>query len=133
MLLFHISDCTRLHMFGMLMIHWVLLQFTDNAKKERMEFWNSYWFLHRDKSNTPSGFTLKLRKHMRTRRLEDVRRLGYDRVWVITSLPIGFFFHTWIFSIIFCTFWVFSLIFVCPSSLIDLYCTFSCMMLACRK
>lgn len=28
------SDCTLLHMFGMLMIHWVLLQFTDNAKKE---------------------------------------------------------------------------------------------------
>lgn len=34
----------------------------------------------RDKSNTPSGFTLKLRKHIRTRRLEDVRQLGYDRV-----------------------------------------------------
>ncbi|KAL6503320.1 hypothetical protein OROGR_025243 [Orobanche gracilis] len=33
----------------------------------------------RDKSNTPSGFTLKLRKHIRTRRLEDVRQLGYDR------------------------------------------------------
>lgn len=37
-------------------------------------------FLFRDKSNTPSGFTLKLRKHIRTRRLEDVRQLGYDRV-----------------------------------------------------
>ncbi|XP_024025563.1 nuclear export mediator factor Nemf [Morus notabilis] len=34
----------------------------------------------RDKSNTPSGFTLKLRKHVRTRRLEDVRQLGYDRI-----------------------------------------------------
>ncbi|XVE82322.1 hypothetical protein DITRI_Ditri15bG0139000 [Diplodiscus trichospermus] len=34
----------------------------------------------RDKSNTPSGFTLKLRKHIRTRRLEDVRQLGYDRI-----------------------------------------------------
>ncbi|KAL5981602.1 hypothetical protein ACLOJK_015665 [Asimina triloba] len=33
----------------------------------------------RDKSTTPSGFTLKLRKHIRTRRLEDVRQLGYDR------------------------------------------------------
>ncbi|CAN1806308.1 Ribosome quality control complex subunit NEMF [Linum perenne] len=31
-------------------------------------------------SNTPSGFTLKLRKHIRTRRLEDVRQLGYDRI-----------------------------------------------------
>ncbi|XLT05926.1 hypothetical protein HN51_044675 [Arachis hypogaea] len=30
----------------------------------------------RDKSNTPSGFTLKLRKHI----LEDVRQLGYDRI-----------------------------------------------------
>ncbi|KAJ0232409.1 Uncharacterized protein HA466_0290590 [Hirschfeldia incana] len=36
----------------------------------------------RDKSNTPSGFTLKLRKHIRTRRLEDVRQLGYDRIIV---------------------------------------------------
>ncbi|GMH29151.1 hypothetical protein Nepgr_030994 [Nepenthes gracilis] len=34
----------------------------------------------RDKSNTPSGFTLKLRKHIRGRRLEDVRQLGYDRI-----------------------------------------------------
>uniref|UniRef100_A0A7N1A1J9 CCHC-type domain-containing protein n=1 Tax=Kalanchoe fedtschenkoi TaxID=63787 RepID=A0A7N1A1J9_KALFE len=34
----------------------------------------------RDKSVTPSGFTLKLRKHIRTRRLEDVRQLGYDRI-----------------------------------------------------
>lgn len=42
---------------------------------------------HRDKSNTPSGFTLKLRKHIRTRRLEDVRQLGYDRVW------FGFFYR----------------------------------------
>lgn len=36
----------------------------------------------RDKNNTPSGFTLKLRKHIRTRRLEDVRQLGYDRIIV---------------------------------------------------
>lgn len=34
----------------------------------------------RDKHTTPSGFTLKLRKHIRTRRLEDVRQLGYDRI-----------------------------------------------------
>ncbi|CAA7398591.1 unnamed protein product [Spirodela intermedia] len=34
----------------------------------------------RDKSMTPSGFTLKLRKHIRTKRLEDVRQLGYDRI-----------------------------------------------------
>lgn len=40
----------------------------------------------RDKSNTPSGFTLKLRKHIRTRRLEDVRQLGYDRVYTVYDL-----------------------------------------------
>ncbi|VAI14095.1 unnamed protein product [Triticum turgidum subsp. durum] len=34
----------------------------------------------RDKSTTPSGFTLKLRKHVRGKRLEDVRMLGYDRM-----------------------------------------------------
>lgn len=34
----------------------------------------------RDKHTTPSGFTLKLRKHIRTRRLEDVKQLGYDRI-----------------------------------------------------
>lgn len=34
----------------------------------------------RDKHTTPSGFTLKIRKHIRTRRLEDVRQLGYDRI-----------------------------------------------------
>jgi len=45
----------------------------------------------RDKSNTPSGFTLKLRKHIRTRRLEDVRQLGYDRVYSITLLPYTLF------------------------------------------
>ena len=28
----------------------------------------------------PSNFTLKLRKHLRTRRLEDVRQLGMDRI-----------------------------------------------------
>ncbi|XP_078444958.1 zinc knuckle (CCHC-type) family protein isoform X3 [Wolffia australiana] len=34
----------------------------------------------RDKSTTPSGFTLKLRKHIRSKRLEDIRQLGYDRI-----------------------------------------------------
>lgn len=34
----------------------------------------------RDKSDTPSNFTLKLRKHLRTRRLDDVRQLGIDRL-----------------------------------------------------
>lgn len=34
----------------------------------------------RDKSNTPSNFTLKLRKHIRTKRLENVQQLGVDRI-----------------------------------------------------
>lgn len=34
----------------------------------------------KEKSETPSNFTLKLRKHLRTRRLEDVRQLGVDRI-----------------------------------------------------
>ena len=34
----------------------------------------------RGKSDTPSNFTLKLRKHLRTRRLDDVRQLGVDRL-----------------------------------------------------
>ncbi|KAL5700752.1 hypothetical protein ACHQM5_026160 [Ranunculus cassubicifolius] len=42
----------------------------------------------RDKSTTPSGFTLKLRKHIRTRRLEDVRQLGYDRI-VVFQFGLG--------------------------------------------
>lgn len=28
----------------------------------------------------PSGFSMKLRKHIRTQRLEDVRQVGMDRV-----------------------------------------------------
>ncbi|KIY97196.1 hypothetical protein MNEG_10764 [Monoraphidium neglectum] len=34
----------------------------------------------RDKPDAPSNFCLKLRKHLRTRRLEGVRQLGVDRV-----------------------------------------------------
>ena len=34
----------------------------------------------RDKSDTPSNLTLKLRKHLRTKRLDDVRQLGVDRL-----------------------------------------------------
>jgi predicted ribosome quality control (RQC) complex YloA/Tae2 family protein len=33
-----------------------------------------------DKSTTPLGFNLKLRKHIRNKRLEDVHMLRYDRV-----------------------------------------------------
>ncbi|KAL2970297.1 hypothetical protein AAZX31_15G131100 [Glycine max] len=44
----------------------------------------------RDKSNTPSGFTLKLRKHIRTRRLEDIILfqfgLGENANYVILEL-----------------------------------------------
>ena len=38
----------------------------------------------RDKPNVPSGFTIKLRKHIRTRRLNDVQQLGVDRVVDLT-------------------------------------------------
>jgi predicted ribosome quality control (RQC) complex YloA/Tae2 family protein len=34
----------------------------------------------REKADLPSNFTMKLRKHIRTRRLEMVRQLGTDRV-----------------------------------------------------
>ncbi|ONM17227.1 zinc knuckle (CCHC-type) family protein [Zea mays] len=33
-----------------------------------------------DKSTTPSGFNLKLRKHIHNKRLEDVHMLRYDRI-----------------------------------------------------
>eukprot|EP01012_Entosiphon_sulcatum_P056212 TRINITY_DN794_c0_g1_i1.p1 TRINITY_DN794_c0_g1~~TRINITY_DN794_c0_g1_i1.p1 ORF type:complete len:1158 (-),score=237.40 TRINITY_DN794_c0_g1_i1:1156-4629(-) len=39
---------------------------------------------NRAKPALPSAFTLKLRKHLRTWRLEDVRQLGIDRVVVFT-------------------------------------------------
>ena len=38
----------------------------------------------RDKAQIPSNFTLKLRKHVRTRRIEKVEQLGADRVIVKT-------------------------------------------------
>lgn len=38
----------------------------------------------RDKSNIPSGFSMKLRKHIRTRRLESIRQLGADRILDMT-------------------------------------------------
>jgi predicted ribosome quality control (RQC) complex YloA/Tae2 family protein len=34
----------------------------------------------KEKADTPSNFTLKLRKHLRTRRLDSVAQLGSDRV-----------------------------------------------------
>lgn len=56
-------------------------------------FFFFFSWLCRDKSNTPSGFTLKLRKHIRTKRLEDVRQLGYDRVCLFVFLHFYPFFH----------------------------------------
>ena len=38
----------------------------------------------RDKSNMPSGFSLKLRKHIRTKKVEEVRQVGDDRVVAFT-------------------------------------------------
>ncbi|PSC75362.1 nuclear export mediator factor Nemf-like isoform X1 [Micractinium conductrix] len=37
-----------------------------------------------EKADTPSNFTLKLRKHIRTRRLESVKQLGVDRIVQLT-------------------------------------------------
>ncbi len=34
----------------------------------------------RDKSDSPSGFCMKLRKHLRTKRLSSLKQLGLDRV-----------------------------------------------------
>ena len=34
----------------------------------------------RNKKEVPSGFTMKLRKHLRTKKLEDIKQLGIDRV-----------------------------------------------------
>ena len=34
----------------------------------------------KERSEAPSNFTLKLRKHLRTRRLDSVRQLGVDRI-----------------------------------------------------
>lgn len=64
----------------------------------------SDFLLFRDKSNTPSGFTLKLRKHIRTRRLEDVRQLGYDRVYCICCCPLSALglFYFWEFPFVLC-------------------------------
>lgn len=38
----------------------------------------------KNKADIPSNFTLKLRKHLRTKRVEGVRQLGVDRVLDIT-------------------------------------------------
>ena len=34
----------------------------------------------KNQKDLPSGFSMKLRKHIRTKKLEDVRQLGIDRV-----------------------------------------------------
>ena len=46
----------------------------------RVVFCISYLQYQKEKSDTPSNFTLKLRKHLRTRRLEDIKQLGVDRI-----------------------------------------------------
>ncbi|KAG0482581.1 hypothetical protein HPP92_010665, partial [Vanilla planifolia] len=56
-------------------MHYQILH-QKSLKASIVEFsWVKTW----DKSTTPSGFTLK-RRHIRTRRLEDVHQLGYDRI-----------------------------------------------------
>eukprot|EP01083_Nonionella_stella_P289471 985027_1 len=42
----------------------------------------------REKNKMPNGFSTKLRKHIRTKRLEDIRQLGIDRV-VVFSFGAG--------------------------------------------
>lgn len=40
------------------------------------------------KNMTPSGFTMKLRKHLKNKRLESITQLGIDRV---SDLPFTFY------------------------------------------
>lgn len=63
-------------------ISYIFYFFERNGK---FDFWVLFFMVSRDKSNTPSGFTLKLRRHIRSRRLEDVRQLGYDRVYNLSG------------------------------------------------
>ena len=42
----------------------------------------------RDKSATPSNFTMKLRKHLRGRRLESIAQVGMDRVCAHPLTPL---------------------------------------------
>jgi predicted ribosome quality control (RQC) complex YloA/Tae2 family protein len=47
----------------------------------------------RNKKDVPSGFTMKLRKHMRTKKLEKVEQLGIDRVVDLQFGKSEFAFH----------------------------------------
>ena len=38
----------------------------------------------KNQKDLPSGFTMKLRKHLRTKKLEDIQQLGIDRVVDLT-------------------------------------------------
>jgi predicted ribosome quality control (RQC) complex YloA/Tae2 family protein len=38
----------------------------------------------REKNNTPNGFCMKLRKHIRTKLLHDIQQMGSDRVLILT-------------------------------------------------
>lgn len=71
------SDCTQLNMSGKIIC---LVDSLIKCIAVSFKLSGFSTILFRDKNTTPSGFTLKLRKHIRTRRLEDVRQLGYDRV-----------------------------------------------------
>jgi len=44
---------------------------------------------NRDKSTIPSGFSIKLRKHIRTKRLESIKQVGSDRVLDLTFCSAG--------------------------------------------
>ena len=40
----------------------------------------------RELPEMPSPFTMKLRKHLRTKRLEDIKQLGNDRFMILNSV-----------------------------------------------
>lgn len=61
----HVSNCNRASV---------------HLEAKRLSCLSPHMQVMYDKPDAPSNFTLKLRKHLRTRRLEDVRQLGVDRV-----------------------------------------------------
>jgi predicted ribosome quality control (RQC) complex YloA/Tae2 family protein len=61
-----------------------LLKFSQKEDKELVLVESGirihYTEFTRDKSNMPNGFCIKLRKHLRTKRLYSVKQVGFDRV-----------------------------------------------------
>ena len=61
-----------------------MLSFSEQTCPRLVSFARSVWVacvqFVKERSEAPSNFTLKLRKHLRTRRLDSVRQLGVDRI-----------------------------------------------------